>query len=213
MQDNRTKLAFVAVLLMALLLVVTFSARGTGPNKAMPAANIGEVQTAAVETFAAGLTGTTMALPTASATSTTAPTSGVSSIGTGSVTPKCLSLHFIRDVTIPDNTDVIPAQVFTKTWLVQNSGTCPWQPGFQVVLVGGAAMGGSPFKVAQSVGPGGTIQISIKMAAPTNQTGVVQGSWMMADANGSTFRDLLYVLVVVHGTTRTPSSSQVSPTP
>ena len=48
-----------------------------------------------------------------------------------------------------------PAEVFTKTWLVENSGTCPWKPGFQVVLIGGLAMGGSPFRVAQTVGPGG----------------------------------------------------------
>ena len=68
---------------------------------------------------------------------------------------------------------------------MENTGTCAWKPGFQVMLIGGVAMGGSPFKVAQTVGPGGSIQVSIKMVAPPNQTGVVQGTWKMADEAGA----------------------------
>jgi len=107
-----------------------------------------------------------------------------------------------------------PAQVFTKTWQVVNSGTCPWKPGFQAILVGGVAMGGSPFKVAQNIGPGGTIQVSIKMAAPTNIKGVVQGTWKMADEKGQAFGDYLSVVVVVGtGTgTSTPAAAATQPT-
>jgi hypothetical protein len=128
-------------------------------------------------------------------------------------TPNCLGLRFIRDVTIPDNTEMTPAEVFTKTWLVENSGTCPWEPGFQVVLIGGLAMGGSPFRVARTVGPGGEIQVSIKMAAPTNQTGVVQGTWKMADADGAPFGDFLSVVIVVSGPTRIPQATGTTATP
>ena len=135
------------------------------------------------------------------------------SAGTDSATPTCLGLHYVRDVTIPDNTDMTPAQVFTKTWLVQNSGACPWQPGFEVVLVGGLAMGGSPFKIAQAVGPGGSIQVSIKMVAPTAQTGIVQGTWKMSDEKGTLFGDYLSVVLVVHSGKETPAAGPETVTP
>jgi next-to-BRCA1 protein 1 len=123
-------------------------------------------------------------------------------------------LRFIRDVTIPDNTEMTPAQVFTKTWLVENSGTCPWKPGFQVILIGGLALGGSPFKVSQTVGPGGSIQVSIKMVAPTNASGVVQGTWKMADETGAAFGDYLSAVIVVQAPTlRAAPSPTVASTP
>jgi hypothetical protein len=106
-----------------------------------------------------------------------------------------------------------PAQVFTKTWQVQNSGTCPWKPGFQVVLIGGVAMGGSPFKVSQTVGPGGTIQVSIKMAAPTDVKGVSQGTWKMADNNGETFGDYFSVVIVLGSGTPSPTAPRSTSTP
>ncbi len=58
-------------------------------------------------------------------------------------------------------------------------------------------MGASPFPVVQNVSPGGRIQISIKMVAPTNETGIVQGTWKMADLNGKTFGDYMSVVIVV----------------
>lgn len=212
MQDTRTRLAFVAVLLVGLLLVISVSLRASKSSLAGPTVNVSGVQTDAVSTFAIGLTSTAQAQPSATYTSTVGAQRTPSAIGTGSGTPGCLGLHFIRDATIPDNTQVNPAQVFTKSWLVQNSGTCPWQSGFQVVLIGGVAMGGSPFQVTQTIGPGTTIQVSIKMAAPTNQTGIAQGTWMMTDTGGTRFGDYLSVVVVVRSA-KTPSPPATSPTP
>lgn len=103
-----------------------------------------------------------------------------------------------------------PAQVFTKTWLVENSGTCAWQSGFRVVLVGGVAMGGSPFTLIQGVNPGGRIQVSIKMAAPTNQIGIVQGTWRMSDENGTLFGDAMWVTIVVGNATGTPPTAEAT---
>lgn len=213
MRDPSIRLAFVAVLLVALLLVVVASLRNSTPGVVVPTANVAPVATAAVATFAAGLTGTADALPTASFTATSPRPTATDTQGGTAETPNCLGLHFVRDVTIPDNTPVIPAQVFTKTWLVTNSGTCPWAPGFQVVLIGGLAMGGSAFQITQNVGPGTTLQISIKMAAPTNQTGIVQGTWMMADAAGKKFGDYLSVVVVVRGNAKTPPATAPTTTP
>jgi hypothetical protein len=180
------------------------------PAPALPTPDIGPVQTDAVRTFVAELTAAAPAPATPSATPR--PQGSPLEATALSGTPNCLGLRFVRDVTIPDNTEMTPAEVFTKTWLVENNGSCPWRPGFQVVLIGGLAMGGSPFKVAQTVGPGGSIQVSIKMAAPTNQTGVVQGTWKMVDANGAQFGDYLSVVVVTIGPTRFPAGSSATVT-
>ena len=65
------------------------------------------------------------------------------------------------------------------------------------------------------MGPGGSIQVSIKMVAPTNQTGVVQGTWKMADEMGAPFGDFLSVVIVVKGRAvrqpATPRDGTVTP--
>ena len=213
MQDSRVRLAIAALLIVtfALVVVLITMAEGSVPAPATP--DTAAVQTQAVRAFILALTAKAPSL--SALTPTRSPLSSLTTIPPEALsgTPNCLGLHFLRDVTIPDNTEMTPAEVFTKTWLVENSGTCPWKPGFRVVLIGGVAMGGSPFKVAQTVGPGGSIQVSIKMAAPTNQTGVVEGTWKMADADGVHFGDFMSVIVVVSGPTRIPATTPATTAP
>jgi len=204
------------VLLVALVLAVVFSLRGTRETPPAPTVDIGRVQTKAVSTFAQGLTSTAQALPTSTETATPElATEAASTASTASVspTPSCYGLRFVKDVTIPDNTRMTPAQVFAKTWLVENTGTCAWQPGFKVILIGGVAMGGSPFTLIQTVGPGGRIQIAIKMAAPTNQTGTVQGTWSMSDLDGKVFGEPMWVTIDVGSGTAAPPTAGATATP
>ncbi len=197
--DRRINLAMIGIVILAAGIIIGLSLRPASPPHptAVPTEDLDAVRTAAVSTFSAEITGTASVVPSATPAGTQSPAPSAESTGGPSPTPACLSLRFVRDVTIPDNTSMTPAQVFTKSWLVENNGTCPWQAGFQVVLIGGVAMGGSPFRVAQVVGPGGQIQVSIKMVAPTNQTGIVQGTWKMADASGNPFGDYMSVVIVV----------------
>jgi hypothetical protein len=210
MLDGRIRLG------IAVLLVVVFALVGTvvwmANNPATPDVSIvqGQIQTEAVGAFIAQLTASA---PPPSPTRRPEPSPTLVPPTMASGTPGCLGLRFVRDATVPDNTEMIPAQVFTKSWQVENNGTCAWKPGFQVVLIGGLAMGGSPFKVAQSVGPGGSIQVSIKMVAPTNETGIVQGTWKMTDELGTPFGDYLSVVIVVKGQQRTTSTATMTPTP
>jgi hypothetical protein len=208
-----TRIALEGALLFALLIMVGLNARTAALPRVEPTTDKSLVSTEAVATFVVGLTGTAERSPGSTATKAMPSMTPTASAGTDSATPTCLGLRYERDVTIPDNTEMTPAQVFTKTWLVQNSGVCPWQPGFKVVLVGGVAMGGSPFKVAQAVGPGGSIQISIKMVAPTTQTGIVQGTWKMSDEKGFLFGDYLSVVLVVHNGKETAGPSLATATP
>jgi hypothetical protein len=209
---QKKSLALIALLLVALISTIVLSVRGSGGAEAVPTVGAGDLRTEAVRTFAAGLTATVLSAPISTATSTAVPPLTTAATGSGSVTPTCNRLRWIKDVSIPDNTPMTPAQVFTKSWLVENNGTCPWQRGYQVILVGGLAMGGSPFPLATTVLPGGQIQVSIKMVTPTDQTGIVQGTWRMSDANGAPFGDILTVVVVVGGGSSTPPSAKATAT-
>lgn len=210
MPEGRIRLVIALLLITIFVLLVALITAVELPSTTVPTPDAERIRTEAVRTHIAELTSTATARGSASPTS--GPIMTPTHAAQVSGTPNCLGLRFIRDVTIPDNTTMTPAEVFTKTWLVENSGTCPWRPGFQVVLIGGLAMGGSPFRVAQNVGPGGQIQVSIKMAAPTNQTGVVQGTWKMADADGVQFGDFLSVVIVLGGATRQPAATSLAAT-
>jgi len=209
---DRTRLAVVVVLLFALVLVVVFSLRGSNQKPPAPTIDIGAVQTKAVMTFARDLTGTALALPTSTATSTPEPTSATTTQSV-SATPSCYRLKFVRDLTIPDNTPMSPADVFTKTWEVQNTGLCAWRVGFKLVLIGGEAMGGSPYVLTATANSGAKLPLSIKMVAPTSETGIVQGTWRMSDDTGALFGDALTVVIVVGNGTNVPPTSGATATP
>src|SRR5512146_3583711 len=156
--------AVAAVLLAALIFTIAMSARALRPGPVTPTVDLRAVQTQAVATFAGGLTSTAAALPSSTATETPQPPTEAAAVGTEgtasvSPTPSCYRLKYVRDVTIPDNTLMTPAEVFTKTWQVENSGTCAWRPGFKLALVGGNAMGGTPFTLDNTVNPGGRMEI------------------------------------------------------
>jgi hypothetical protein len=224
MTRNPIRLAIIIVLALAVLLAVLVGIRSASQAPPpSPTADIPAVQTHAVATFSAALTSTAVSAPTStrtpapSATPTplSSPTGRAStgSPGAGSPTSSCNRLTYLQDITIPDYTVMTPAQVFTKTWQVENSGTCPWRAGFKLILVGGVAMGGSPYVVPAAVNPGAKLDLSIKMAAPTNQAGLVQGTWRMTDENGAPFGDALTVVIVIGGGSGTPAGAAPTGTP
>jgi len=79
----------------------------------------------------------------------------------------CDRAKFVKDVTIPDNSEVSPGAGFVKTWRLQNDGSCTWSTGYSVVFTGGTAMG-APASLAMpaSVAPGATVDISLSLTAP-----------------------------------------------
>ena len=203
-----------------MIVALTLAACG-GNQSATPTISVADIQTMAVSTFASGLTQTAAAVPTDTPTATLTPANTVVALNTfaslngtpgtavGNPTASCLGLVFKNDVTIPDDTNMTPGQQFTKTWLVQNTGSCAWQPGFKWTLVGGNPMGGSSVALTQAVSPGAQYQISVPLVAP-NTTGESTGTWKMADANGTFFGEAPWVkIMVVNGaataTTVTPS--------
>ena len=96
---------------------------------------------------------------------------------------------FVEDVTIPDGSIMKPGEPFTKTWRLRNTGTVSWRGRFlsRVGVGDGVSMPKSPPKVEISdTGPGETVDISVKMVAPTSQ-GQTKVTFKMTDEFGQLY--------------------------
>lgn len=91
------------------------------------------------------------------------------------------------DVTIRDDTEMAPGESFTKTWRLQNAGSCKWNRLYSLVFFSGNSM--SAFQSAYLPGevfPGQMVDLSVDMVAPLSP-GIYQSNWMLADADGNLF--------------------------
>jgi hypothetical protein len=211
------------VIMLTLLAAFVLSACGGSDANATPTVSVELIQTQAVLTYQAQLTQTALANPTATPSPTESPTPAATfsaptigspiAVGTtpavigGGGSSACYSLSFVRDVTIPDGTQVTPGQSFTKTWLVSNTGTCAWESGFRFNVVSGDAMGGTAVTLNQRIEAGRQYEFSVPMVAPTNKSGKLTGYWQLSDANGSFFGDQVYVEVNIGGGGVAPTST------
>ncbi len=178
----------------------------------------------AIATFSAQLTQTAFAIPTATATLTPAPTNTVPAptfapistvAGGGAVaqpTSSCNTSVWISDVSIPDGTVMQPGDTFTKTWRVQNSGTCTWTPEFKVSFGGvGLPMGGQATKLGKTVKPGEQIEISVNLVAPST-AGDQTSYWKLQDDKGAFFGTWLTVVIKVAGAAAKTATPTETPT-
>ena len=184
--------------------------------------DVNAVYTNAAETLAAQQLTLEAAEPTAPPTFTLTPTLTITPfetptvfIQTGLASPTtafgggatgCDNSVFVTDVTIPDGTQMTPGQAFTKTWRLQNNGTCPWTTAYRLTHVSGNAMGGVATALSQTVNPGASIDIPVAMTAPTT-AGEHRGDWRLVNASGQQFGTNVYVIIRVGGAaTNTPST-------
>jgi len=99
----------------------------------------------------------------------------------------CDQATFIEDVTIPDETQIFEGNVFTKTWRLENTGSCTWTPAYRVNFDRGALLGApASFNMPAYVNPGQTVDISVDLTAPYQQ-GTFEGFWRLEDPNGTIF--------------------------
>lgn len=111
--------------------------------------------------------------------------------------------QFVKDVTIPDGTEMRPGQRFTKTWRYRNSGNVPWGEGVQLVFVEGTIQGytshpmSGPGAVAvPNVAPGNTVDISVNLIAP-DKPGRYRSYWRLRLPTGEWLENNHYVEIVV----------------
>ena len=98
-------------------------------------------------------------------------------------------VKFVEDITIPDGTVVAAGKPFTKTWKLQNVGTCTWTESYRFEFIDGNLMDANPsisFPKGTIVRPNETIEISVYMTAPETR-GNYQGNWKITTPYGQQF--------------------------
>lgn len=90
---------------------------------------------------------------------------------------------FVSDVTIPDNSNVITGVTFTKTWRVQNSGTCIWWSGYTLTHYSDERMSAPDAVPLKLTNPGETIDISVDLVAPS-VPGTYRGNFVIENPEG-----------------------------
>lgn len=138
-----------------------------------------------------GTTGAAAPSPTAAETEPPAPdASPTRTLTPGDPDTPCNQAQFVRDVTIPDGSKVLPGSPFTKTWELKNTGSCAWDSGYSVMFAGqGDAMGGpgsAPLVTEGEVRPGETALVSVDLRAPA-KPGDYKGYWMLRGSNNNPF--------------------------
>jgi len=130
---------------------------------------------------------TSSANTSAASLSTTTPLPLVTQAATSNA--KCYPKATYISETVPDGTIVSPGATFTKTWTIQNSGTCPWDSTWKLVFVSGDVMGAAyVFNIPQSVPPNQNIILPIVFTAPTAE-GIYKGYWKLESPWGCVFGD------------------------
>jgi hypothetical protein len=189
----KTKLYGIALILICALVGCNLPSSQATP--ASPEA----VFTQAAETVAAELTRVALSasptpnIPTDTSTPTNTPTPEPTNtpVFTPTNTPiPCNLGFFVADVTYPDNTIVVPNQVFTKTWRIKNVGSCAWNSSYSLIFDHqdgmGVNAGYSQPLTSGVINPGQTVDLSVNLTAPATPGSYI-GYWRLRDPGGVLF--------------------------
>ncbi|MBI5702952.1 MAG: NBR1-Ig-like domain-containing protein [Chloroflexota bacterium] len=121
------------------------------------------------------------------------------------------SAILVEDVTYPDNTRVNAGETFTKTWKLQNTGTCTWS-GYTVAFVDGDRMGAPDSVPVPETPAKATVDVSVQLTAPSADK-IYRGNFRLLNAEGKTVpmgaESVFWVQVVVG----TGGAANISGTP
>lgn len=182
----------VGFTIMACLPISIFAMPLIGPNQPSQPDAAATLQVVVAQTMAASQNAPsptpTLYFPVSTAvpaTSTSVPPTRVPP--TPTAVTYCDWVTFVKDVTIPDGTKMGPGEVFTKTWRLQNRGTCTWTSDYMLVFTSGEAMGATTaVRLPGRVAPGQTVDVSVTLTAP-NSLGRQIGYWMLRNPSGQLF--------------------------
>lgn len=142
-------------------------------------------------------------------TPTVTGTLPTATVNAGALASGCNNLAFVRDVNMPAGTVLQKGQEFTKTWKVQNNGTCDWMFQYRLVLLSGAGSGISSDYIAKQVAVWSWSEVSVRGNAP-NKPGTYTSYWRMADGAGRMFGATLTLSIVVGQPTEVPTAAPSS---
>lgn len=89
--------------------------------------------------------------------------------------------------TVPDNSQFQPGQAITKSWTLQNVGTCTWTTAYSINFKSGERMGAPESTLlTQAVAPQSNVTLTVNLTAPS-QPGVYQSDFMLKNSSGVSF--------------------------
>lgn len=113
------------------------------------------------------------------------------------------NMRFVADVSIPDDTVILPSQGFVKTWRIANNGNCLWPTGSSWVFADGNQMGSTNTVPIPVTDPGSTVDVSVNLIAPNNP-GTYTGYWTLRLPEGEILNQRFFVRIVVPAPSPTP---------
>jgi hypothetical protein len=113
---------------------------------------------------------------------------------------------YVTDVTIPDDTVVLPNTAFEKIWRIQNTGSCDWEPGTKLVYFSGDQMGSPPSVDVPPTAVGATVDVSVDFTSP-DTPGTYRSNWQAKRPDGTKFGQQFYVQIVVPEPTAVPTAT------
>jgi polar amino acid transport system substrate-binding protein len=151
----------------------------------------------------------------------TLPTDAIPAAETGAA-PDCLdAMAWVASLSYDDQEMMappvmFPGQPFTKSWRVENIGTCTWDSSYYIEFARGnapgAGMGGAPVNIRGAVAPGETYDLSVNLVAPL-LPGVYQAFWEMRNGDGRAFGQTLRAGVQVAGAPTPTPAPTATPVP
>lgn len=188
MHTRSQKLLFLMLVLATVLACSRFAAATP-----QPAATLDSLYTAAAQTLDAMSTqGVGTITPQPTGTLFVSSPSAIAISTFTNVPPlqpvsRCDAAAFVSDVSYPDGSNVNLGSAFTKTWRIQNVGTCTWTTAYSLVFVSGERFGApAAISLPGNVAPGQTIDLSVNLTAP-NSSGRYRGDWKLRNASGVVF--------------------------
>ena len=130
-----------------------------------------------------------------------------------SIQGACINKAEFVSETIPDGSNIDVGAEFTKSWTIENTGTCVWNTNYELIFESGDQLSGTDFsKLLSVVNPGNKVTINIDLKAPSSP-GFFISNWILRSDTSDKFIKL-YLKITVPGAPKSnPSAPKSNPDP
>jgi hypothetical protein len=143
--------------------------------------------------------------PTSAPTSTPPPPPTAPACGPGDP----INARYVEDLGIADGTQIPPGATFPKSWRLENSGSCAWPAGTELVHIAGDPLTKSKATPIQTTQPGEEAAICVTFVAPI-RSGHYTSYWRLRAPEIGLFGAVVFVEINVSPDAPPP---EVTPTP
>ncbi len=218
---KKKPLISTAVLALAIVLLsASLAACAPATPEAAPTQDPNVIASAAVQTYAAGITASAAALPSDTPIpptntpfpATNTPAAPSEPTATYYIAPLD-EASFVGQKPL-DGAEKGIGEDFRVSWTVRNEGETTWTKEYSIRYYSEANLGLKPvYYFPNEVAPGEEITLTVVMHAP-DYPASLKSNWVLTNADGQNFYDLFFEVKIVKGKTSTPTpTSTFTPTP